>query len=151
MADQMADRAEQEPVAGDGGTVPCLEGADAQLPLGALCETPHATLFRSMLGRLGDKWTLLVISVVGERRRRFSELAESIPGISRRMLTVTLRALERDGLVTRTVYAEVPLRVEYEITDLGRSLQQVVLQFGGWVWEHQDRIIAHREEFDAQR
>lgn len=129
---------------------PWFEEEGAGLPMSSRCASPEAGMFRSLMARLGDKWTLFVITIVGERRRRFTELANLIPGISRRMLTVTLRALERDGLVTRTVYAEVPVRVEYELTDLGRSLQQVALRFGDWIWEHQEQIVAHREDFDAR-
>ena len=114
-----------------------------------LCTSDSPDLFRSLLSRIGDKWTLIVIGVLGEERQRFTELADFIPGISRRMLTVTLRALERDGLVSRTVYAEVPPRVEYEVTALGRSLQVVALTLGDWVGEHQHIIAHHRREFDA--
>lgn len=114
-----------------------------------LCTSEDPDLFRSLLSRIGDKWTLLVIGVLGEQRQRFTELAEFIPGISRRMLTVTLRALERDGLVSRTVYAEVPPRVEYEVTTLGRSLQRVALILADWVGENQHVIAHHRREFDS--
>lgn len=114
-----------------------------------MCTSGDADMFRSLLSRIGDKWTLLVIGVLGEERRRFTELSDIIPGISRRMLTVTLRALERDGLITRSVYAEVPPRVEYELTDLGRSLQSVALTLGDWVSENQHTIAVNRELFDA--
>jgi DNA-binding HxlR family transcriptional regulator len=113
-----------------------------------LCSSDDPTLFRSLLSRIGDKWTLLVIGVLGEERKRFTELSEIIPGISRRMLTVTLRALERDGLLTRTVHAEVPPRVEYELTALGHSLQTVVLTLGDWVSEHQHTVMNNRRAFD---
>nr|WP_129588053.1 helix-turn-helix domain-containing protein [Rathayibacter oskolensis] len=114
-----------------------------------LCTGDSPEVFRSLMSRIGDKWTLLVIGVLGTDRQRFTEVAELIPGISRRMLTVTLRALERDGLVTRTVYAEVPPRVEYEVTPLGRSLQCVAASVGEWVGEHQQAIADHRRRFDA--
>jgi DNA-binding HxlR family transcriptional regulator len=114
-----------------------------------LCTSQDPEMFRSLLSRIGDKWTLLVIGVLGHERRRFTELSETIPGISRRMLTVTLRALERDGLVARTVYAEVPPRVEYELTVLGRSLQAVALTLGDWVGEHQHTIVDNRRRFDG--
>jgi DNA-binding HxlR family transcriptional regulator len=113
-----------------------------------LCTSTDPALFRSLLSRIGDKWTLLVIGVLGDERRRFSELADIIPGISRRMLTVTLRALERDGLITRTIYAEVPPRVEYELTTLGLSLQHVALAVGDWVSENQYTIARNRKHFD---
>nr|WP_245571011.1 helix-turn-helix domain-containing protein [Glaciibacter superstes] len=114
-----------------------------------LCTSDDPSMFRSLLSRIGDKWTLLVIGVLGEERRRFTDLSETIPGISRRMLTVTLRALERDGLVSRTIYAEVPPRVEYELTALGRSLQLVALTLGDWVKEHQHTIAGNRRAFDS--
>jgi DNA-binding HxlR family transcriptional regulator len=114
-----------------------------------LCTSEDPELFRSLLSRMGDKWTLLVIGVLGDERRRFTELSEVIPGISRRMLTVTLRALERDGLVSRTVHAEVPPRVEYELTNLGRSLQYVALALADWVREHQQVIAGNRQVFDG--
>jgi DNA-binding HxlR family transcriptional regulator len=114
-----------------------------------LCTSEDPDMFRSLLSRIGDKWTLLVIGVLGEERRRFTGLSEIIPGISRRMLTVTVRALERDGLVSRTVYAEVPPRVEYELTALGRSLQLVALTLADWVSEHQHTITGNRQGFDS--
>ena len=114
-----------------------------------LCTSDEPEMFRSLLSRIGDKWTLIVIGVLGDDRKRFTELADFIPGISRRMLTVTLRALERDGLVSRTVYAEVPPRVEDQVTALGRSLQLVALTLGDWVSEHQGTIARHRRDFDA--
>jgi DNA-binding HxlR family transcriptional regulator len=113
-----------------------------------LCTGPTPELFRTLLAKIGDKWTLLVIGVLGEGRLRFTEIADTVPGISRRMLTVTLRGLERDGLLSRTVYAEVPPRVEYELTALGRSLQTVALRMAEWVREHQGTIAGHRAEFD---
>jgi DNA-binding HxlR family transcriptional regulator len=123
--------------------------AQSMPTMAQLCSTEDPSLFRSLLSRIGDKWTLLVIGVLGEDRRRFTELSEIIPGISRRMLTVTLRALERDGLVSRTVYAEVPPRVEYELTTLGRSLQLVALTLADWVSEHQRTIVGNRRAFDS--
>jgi len=122
--------------------------AQSMPTMAELCSTEDPTLFRSLLSRIGDKWTLLVIGVLGEERRRFTDLSEIIPGISRRMLTVTLRALERDGLVSRTVYAEVPPRVEYELTALGRSLQLVALTLADWVTEHQRTIVDNRRAFE---
>jgi DNA-binding HxlR family transcriptional regulator len=122
--------------------------AESMPQMRALCSGEDPELFRSLLSRIGDKWTLLVIGVLGADRQRFTEIADMIPGISRRMLTVTLRALERDGLVTRTVHAEVPPRVEYEITALGHSLQSVASVLGDWVGEHQRLIADNRRRFD---
>lgn len=116
-----------------------------------LCTGQTPELFRTLLAKIGDKWTLLVIGVLGEGRLRFTEVADTVPGISRRMLTVTLRGLERDGLLSRTVYAEVPPRVEYELTGLGHSLQTVALLMAEWVREHQGAIARHRAEFDDRR
>ncbi|WP_308196389.1 winged helix-turn-helix transcriptional regulator [Clavibacter phaseoli] len=124
--------------------------AESMPPMRALCSGDTPELFRSLMSRVGDKWTLLVIGVLGADRQRFTEIADMIPGISRRMLTVTLRALERDGLVTRTVYAEVPPRVEYEVTDLGHSLQSVAFVVGDWVGDHQHVIADNRRRFDAE-
>lgn len=114
-----------------------------------LCAGPDPGLFRSLLSRIGDKWTMLVIGILAEDRQRFTEIGDAIPGISRRMLTVTLRSLERDGLLRRTVFAEVPPRVEYELTPLGRSLQEVSMSLADWVNDHQHEIVDHREQFDT--
>ncbi|MBW0252843.1 helix-turn-helix domain-containing protein [Cellulomonas sp. PS-H5] len=99
---------------------------------------------REVLDRIGDKWTMLVVSTLGNGPLRYSDLQASIPGISQRMLTVTLKALERDGLVTRTAYPEVPPRVEYELTDLGRSLSDAVLSMAAWAASHHEEVAANR-------
>ena len=116
-----------------------------------MCTEPDADLFRTLLSRVGDKWSLIVIGILSERPFRFTELAELIPGISRRMLTVTLRALERDGLVQRTAYAEIPPRVVYQLSELGLSMRDVVLQLADWVRLHQDEIDGNRRRFDRDR
>jgi DNA-binding HxlR family transcriptional regulator len=106
-----------------------------------------------MLDRVGDKWSLLVIAMLEQRptqRARFSELKRSIPGISQRMLTATLRSLERDGLLTRDVYAEVPPRVEYELTPLGRRFMQPVRGLVAWLQANWSAIRAAREAFDRR-
>src|ERR1700682_5016825 len=113
----------------------------------------HDCEFRELLGRVGDKWSLLVIYMLEQRptqRARFSELKRSIPGISQRMLTATVRSLERDGLLTRDVYAEVPPRVEYELTPLGRQFMQPVLALVTWVQMNQSAIRAARDRFDRR-
>ena len=91
---------------------------------------------REILERIGDKWSLQVIAVLGERTLRFTELKREIEGISQRMLTVTLRGLERDGIVARTVYPVVPPRVDYELTLAGRSLQPVIAALAAWGQEN---------------
>jgi DNA-binding HxlR family transcriptional regulator len=113
----------------------------------------HDCEFREMLGRVGDKWSLLVIYVLEQRptqRARFSELKRSIPGISQRMLTATLRSLERDGLLTRDVYAEVPPRVDYELTPLGKRLMQPVRALVTWLQMNWSAIRAARDTFDRR-
>jgi DNA-binding HxlR family transcriptional regulator len=102
-----------------------------------------------ILALIGDKWTVLILMALRAGPRRFSELRRDVPGISQRMLTLTLRALERDGFVLRTVTPTIPPRVDYEVTDLGRSLQEPVIALGRWAVENQDRIEAARAAFDA--
>src|SRR3989440_11474166 len=114
----------------------------------------HDCEFREVLDRVGDKWSLLVIAMLEQRptpRARFSELKRSIPGISQRMLTATLRNLERDGLLTRHVYAEVPPRVEYELTPLGRGLTEPVLGLVSWLQSNWPAIRSARDRFDARK
>ena len=103
-----------------------------------------------VLARVGDKWSVLVVSKLGEGPLRFNELRRSIGGISQRMLTLTLRGLERDGLITRTVFPTIPPRVDYELTDLGRGLQQPVIALGMWAKTHQADIEAARARFDGR-
>lgn len=107
-------------------------------------------MVRDVLNRIGDKWSLLIIASLNTQRLRFSELRRHIPGISQRMLTLTLRQLERDGLVTRTVYATVPPRVEYELTQLGGTLVDIALRIGEWAVRNHPTIEAARQEFDAR-
>ena len=103
-----------------------------------------------ILARIGDKWSLLVIATLHEGRLRFGELLGHIPGISQRMLTLTVRQLERDGIVTRTVYPEVPPRVEYELTDLGETLFVPARAIADWAVAHHDEIERARAEYDAR-
>ncbi|MBS47075.1 MAG: transcriptional regulator [Sphingobium sp.] len=105
---------------------------------------------RDVLQRIGDKWTVLVIMSLAGGSRRFSEIARLVPDISQRMLTLTLRGLERDGLLTRTVTPTVPARVDYALTPLGRSLQEPVAALGKWARAHQDVIKAARVAFDGR-
>lgn len=113
--------------------------------------TRTACELRDLLDRLADKWSLLVIELLGGGQRRFSELKREIEGISQRMLTLTLRQLERDGLVTRTVHAVVPPRVDYELTELGASMLAAVEPLVGWTRAHQTEIAAARDRYDAAR
>jgi DNA-binding HxlR family transcriptional regulator len=103
-----------------------------------------------ILSRIGDKWTVLVVEILGRGPARFNELRRSIGGISQKMLTTTLRQLERDGLLTRTVYPTIPPRVDYELTDLGRELMVPVRALGDWARENMGQIEAARERYDAQ-
>ena len=103
-----------------------------------------------VLSRVGDKWSVLVVSILGRGPMRFNELKRTIDGISQRMLTLTLRALERDGLVTRTVFPSVPPRVDYELTALGRSLLNPVSALAAWAIDHRTDIAAAQRKFDAK-
>lgn len=102
-----------------------------------------------VLARVGDKWTVLVVSTLGDGPKRFNELRRALGSISQRMLTLTLRGLERDGLVTRTVFATVPPRVDYELTQLGRSLLEPVSELGLWARSNRAAIQDARARFDT--
>jgi DNA-binding HxlR family transcriptional regulator len=106
---------------------------------------------RDVLNRVGDKWSVLVVTLLCGGPRRFNELRRTIEGISQRMLTLTLRGLERDGLVTRTIYPTVPPRVDYELTPLGRTLLEPVQALAGWAGKHREEIQKARLRFDARR
>ena len=105
---------------------------------------------RTVLGRVGDKWAIYVVDRLGAGPRRFSELHRGIDGITARMLTVTLRGLERDGIVTRTLHAAVPPRVDYELTPLGETLGAVIAQLVGWADEHLPEIEAAQAIYDTR-
>ena len=102
-----------------------------------------------ILSRVGDKWSVQVVVQMGEGPKRFNELRRAVTGISQRMLTLTLRGLERDGLVTRTVYPTIPPRVDYQLTGLGCSLIKTVRALGDWAIQNRDEILAARRRFDA--
>jgi DNA-binding HxlR family transcriptional regulator len=104
-----------------------------------------------VLSRVGDKWSVLVVTKLGSGTKRFNELRREIGGISQRMLTLTLRGLERDGLVTRTVFPTIPPRVDYELTDLGRGLSKPVEALGKWAIAHQSEIQDARARFDRKK
>ncbi len=105
---------------------------------------------RDVLDRIGDKWSVYVIGLLGDGPRRFTDLLRTIDGISQRMLTVTLRGLERDGLVTRRVYPVVPSRVEYDLTPSGHTLLVTVRQLIDWADEHTGDIDAARARYDTR-
>ena len=105
---------------------------------------------REVLNRVGDKWSVLVVGLLGEGPLRFSELRRAIEGISQRMLTLTLRGLERDGLVTRTVTPTIPPRVDYALTKVGRTLLEPVLALAAWAEKHRYEIQDARARFDEK-
>jgi DNA-binding HxlR family transcriptional regulator len=104
----------------------------------------------SVLARVGDKWSVLIIVLLGDGPKRFNEIKKLVDGISQRMLTLTLRGLERDGLVTRTIFPTIPPRVDYELTALGRSLHQAVEPLGLWARSHVPEIHKARDKFDRK-
>ncbi|MEU4779349.1 helix-turn-helix domain-containing protein [Micromonospora sp. NPDC023633] len=120
---------------------------DALEPCG-LPEHPDCGI-RDVLDRIGDKWSVLAIVELSSGVRRFRELQRAIDGISQRMLTLTLRRLERDGLVLRTAYPTVPVTVTYELTARGRSLTHLVRQLADWSLAHKDAIAESRRAWDA--
>jgi DNA-binding HxlR family transcriptional regulator len=114
-----------------------------------VCDTTSCEI-RDLLDRLADKWSLLVIELLGTGPRRFTELHREIDQISQRMLTLTLRHLERDGLLTRTVHPVVPPRVDYELTALGNSLLVAIEGLVSWTRAHRDEIASARSRYDIQ-
>ena len=102
-----------------------------------------------VLSRVGDKWTVLVVGTLGDGPKRFNELRRALGSISQRMLTLTLRALERDGLVTRTVFPTIPPRVDYELTRLGHSLLEPVSSLSLWARQNRSAIETARRQFDS--
>ncbi|MDL2409938.1 helix-turn-helix domain-containing protein [Rhizobium calliandrae] len=104
-----------------------------------------------VLARVGDKWSVLVVMLLRDGPRRFNQLKRDVAGISQHMLTLTLRGLERDGLVTRTVFPTIPPRVDYELTPLGHSLRAPVEALGKWALAHQSAIKAAQRSFDARK
>lgn len=107
-------------------------------------------IVRETFDRVGDKWSLLVVRILATGPLRFGALMDAVAGISQRMLTVTLRSLERDGLVSRTVFPEIPPRVEYALTPLGRSLTGPVTALADWAVASHDRIRASQDAYDAR-
>lgn len=105
---------------------------------------------REILDRIGDKWSLYIIATLANGPKRFNELKRGIDGISQRMLTLTLRGLERDGLITRTMYPTIPPRVDYELTELGRTLLKPVMALVDWANENQAAIADAHRRFDEK-
>src|SRR3954471_9128820 len=111
---------------------------------------PVCRTISDLLSRIGDKWSVLVVTTLGDGSRRFNELRREIPSVSQRMLTLTLRNLERDGLVTRTVYPEIPPRVEYQLTELGRTLTDPLDTLWNWAALHMGAVTEARTVYDQQ-
>jgi DNA-binding HxlR family transcriptional regulator len=105
---------------------------------------------REVLNRVGDKWSVFIVGLLADGPKRFSELRRTIEGISQRMLTLTLRGLERDGLVTRTVYPTIPSRVEYELTEVGRTLRKPIQALAKWAQENREHVQTSRYRYDAR-
>ncbi|HTL37331.1 MAG TPA: helix-turn-helix domain-containing protein [Kofleriaceae bacterium] len=105
---------------------------------------------REVLNRVGDKWSVQIVDLLGEGAMRFSDLRRAIEGISQRMLTLTLRGLERDGIITRTVFPEIPPRVEYELTKLGKTLLEPIQGLAEWAEKNRTSIQDAREKFDVK-
>lgn len=116
----------------------------------AVNNAPQCSAVNDILARVGDKWSVRVVMSLADGSQRFNELRRRIQGISQRMLTRTLRGLERDGLVKRTVIPSVPPRVDYELTQLGISLCDPVAQLGNWAIAHIDAVESARAVFDRK-
>ncbi|MDP9423987.1 MAG: helix-turn-helix transcriptional regulator [Pseudomonadota bacterium] len=115
-------------------------------PTNPVCRT-----ISTLLARIGDKWTVLVVTTLGEGPRRFNELRREIPSVSQRMLTLTLRNLERDGLVSRTVTPTIPPRVDYELTELGESLQKPIAGLAQWALDNVGTIHEAQARYDSEQ
>jgi DNA-binding HxlR family transcriptional regulator len=112
--------------------------------------TEDCRALSSILALVGDKWTVLIVVLLGDGPKRFNEIKRMVGGISQRMLTFTLRGLERDGLVTRTVFPTTPPRVDYELTKLGSTLWEAVEPLGSWARAHVSQILKSRKQFDER-
>ncbi|WP_412077577.1 winged helix-turn-helix transcriptional regulator [Streptomyces xanthophaeus] len=132
-----------------GVTAPPAPAAPAA-PVAPMVSCDDDCGIRDVLDRLGDKWSVLVVVQLASGTHRFKELQRAVAGISQRMLTLTVRRLERDGLITRTVYPTVPPQVEYELTELGHSLTRLVKALADWSLVHRPEIEAARAEWDAK-
>ena len=133
------------------GTPQSLRNKQGTAPNRFNSKHESCVLVQDVLGRVGDKWTVLAIGMLGDGTKRFGELRRLIDGVSQRMLTLTLRHLERDGLVTRTVFPTVPPRVDYALTPLGRTLLPPVTELLMWVNKSSAQITRARREFDKRQ
>ncbi len=136
--------------AGGTGTAATAGTATAGTAATAAGAHPTTCRAREVLQRVGDKWSVLVIDLLGQGTMRFTELHRAIDGITARMLTVTLRGLERDGIVTRTIHPVIPPRVEYALTPMGRTLLDTIGQLVSWTDSHLPEIEAARAAYDAR-
>lgn len=127
---------------------PAADGTIADDPFDRYLAPGACAVLRETFDRIGDKWSLLVVAHLARGSLRFGQLLREVEGVSQRMLTLTLRRLERDGLVTRTVHAEIPPRVEYALTPLGLTLVDAVAALAGWALDHHEAIDASRARFD---
>lgn len=114
-------------------------------------DNPVCQTIAGLLQRIGDKWSVLVVQTLADGSMRFNEIRRAIPSVSQRMLTLTLRNLERDGLVDRTVTPTIPPRVDYELTELGRSLQKPICGLVQWSMDHVGEIHAAQRRYDDER
>ncbi|WP_185984534.1 winged helix-turn-helix transcriptional regulator [Aureimonas mangrovi] len=128
-----------------------MEPSHTDVTPDSLHSASHCQLVSVVLARIGDKWSVLVVMFLADGPKRFNELKRAIGSVSQRMLTLTLRGLERDGLVSRTVTPTIPPRVDYELTELGHSLRGPVQALGGWAFENHQRIWDARSAFDARK
>ena len=118
------------------------------MALGSSDKVETCNAMGDILNRIGDKWSVMIVGYLARKTMRFNELRHAIGGISQRMLTLTLRNLERDGLVTRTVYPEIPPRVEYQLTELGRTLTGPLDSLWNWAAEHMGTVNEARANYD---
>ncbi|MFD6448587.1 winged helix-turn-helix transcriptional regulator [Promicromonospora sp. NPDC060204] len=127
-----------------------LDGLAARMPGGpdSPCDSETHELTRDLMGQVADRWTLLVVASLSDGPQRFSAIQEVVAGVSHRMLSKTLRGLVRDGMITRTAYAEVPPRVEYELTPLGWKLMDLAHGFVDWAQDHGQQLRESRARFD---
>ena len=128
----------------------CMSPSHINLPVMSKPNENDCQATREILDRVGDKWSLYIVATLHSGSRRFNELRREIDGISQRMLTLTLRGLERDGLITRTVFPTIPPRVDYELTELGGTLFEPVMALVAWAEQNKSAIAEARRRFDEE-